>query len=156
VGFTGADTLPAVDHVVAFVPVSTGYSYVYLWNGVGGSLPAGSSSWPGIAMTEKYDANWWKVDLTGITSTMIIFNANSAPQTSDLAITHPGIGGSGPVIPRCMIPSPLYQWVDSAKFVAEGKIKVIANVQDQDFRLLEGTTEVPIRDRRGSSGRHLS
>jgi pullulanase len=142
VGFTGADTLPAVDHVVAFVPVSTGYSYVYLWNGVGGSLPAGSSSWPGIAMTEKYDANWWKVDLTGITSTMIIFNANSAPQTSDLAITHSGYWWFWTSDSKMHDTVPLYQWVDSAKFVAEGKIKVIANVKIKDFRLLEGTTEV--------------
>ena len=140
--FEGAESLPAVDHVVAFVPVSTSYTHVYLWNGVGGSLPAGSSSWPGVAMTEKYDANWWKVDLTGITSTMIIFNKAGSPQTSDMSITHSGYWWFWNSDSTMHDSVPLIQWVDTAKFTAEGKIKVIANVKIKDFKLLEDTTEV--------------
>jgi pullulanase len=138
VGFTGADNLPAVDHVVVFVPISTGYKNVYLWNAVGGSLPAGSSNWPGVALSTKYDDNWWKVDLTGITSTNIIFNVPS-PQTADMTITHSGYWWFWTSDDNVHDSVPVSEWVDAAVFTDGSNMLAIANVQIQSFKLYEGS-----------------
>lgn len=138
VRFTGADTLPAIDHVVVFVPTSTAYKNVYLWEGTPGALPTGSSDWPGVALTQKYDDSWWKVELTGITATNIIFNAPS-PQTADMKITHAGYWWFWTSDNNVHDSTPVTTWVDSAKFTGETTLKVLANTPIKSFELYEGS-----------------
>jgi type I pullulanase len=141
VPFSGAESLPETDHVVVFCPVASGYTNVYLWDGKGAdgkaaTLPTGSSSWPGIAMSEKYDENWYKVDLTGVVSTNIIFNASV--QTKDMAITHKGYWWFWTSDGDVHDTTPVKDWVDTAMFASEGKISVIANHAVKSFKLYEG------------------
>ncbi|MDY5440831.1 MAG: starch-binding protein, partial [Candidatus Enteromonas sp.] len=76
------------DKIVAFCPVSAGYSNVYNWVRADGQPDTPFSDWPGVAMTEKYDDNWYQVTYEGYTDLWIIFNGSG--QTQDMHMDHPG------------------------------------------------------------------
>ena len=87
--FSGAESLPTLGdkEIVAFCPISSGYTNVYNWTRTStGDTPF--ASWPGTPMTEKYDDKWYKVTYQGYEDLWIIFNG--AGQTRDMEITHPG------------------------------------------------------------------
>jgi len=135
--FAGADSLPSIDSVVAFCPVSSTYNNVYLWDS-DGTLPTGSSTWPGIAMTKNYDDTWYEVDLASSTKTNIIFNKSGSPQTQDMSITHSGYWWFWLSDGNIHDTVPATAWIQTAKFSAEGVITVVSNVNMTSFSLYEG------------------
>jgi len=79
---SGITTLATGTFVVYFKTPSTWTKtpYVYYWGG-----DCGTSAWPGKVMTAAAEigTGWWKFTFTG-TTTKLIFNNNSSPQTADL------------------------------------------------------------------------
>lgn len=60
--------------------------YAYAWST---TASTNQGAWPGKIMTSEGN-NWYKIVFTGISSTNIIFNNNSSPQTTDLFIDKEG------------------------------------------------------------------
>jgi uncharacterized repeat protein (TIGR02543 family) len=83
------DSLPTVDHIVVFAPVSMTYTYVYYW--VTGASDQ-NAPWPGVKMTVwSGSADWYMVDMAGLTKGNIIFNeGQGGKQTADLALPESG------------------------------------------------------------------
>jgi len=143
VAFTGAESLPSVDHVVVFCPVASTYTNVYLWDAYdadkkSATLPTGSTGWPGVAMKDKYDDNWYKVELTGVATANIIFN-NGSSQTKDMAIAHAGYWWFWTSDGDVHDSVPVSEWVDKALFTSEGHLSVVANKAVKSFTLYEGS-----------------
>jgi len=144
--FTGADKLPTVDHAVAFCPSSLGWSNVYIWSATmkdGTVVDAAESlfgGWPGKAMTTQYDESWFQVDLGDIVKTNIIFNGTG--QTADMTISGPGYWWYWTTDGKMHNQVPPKYWVDSANFLSEKSVKVIANVNIASFDFYEGETKL--------------
>lgn len=125
--------------IVAFCPVSTGYTNVYNWVTASGQ-PAGSfDSWPGKAMSEKYNEQWWKCEYEGYSNLNIIFNkGNGGAQTADMAMTHEGYWWFWESDKTMHDSVPEGLWIDQAKFLDEDTIRLVTSVKMNSFKLYEG------------------
>ena len=135
--FDGADKLPTLGEkeIVAFCPVSAGYSNVYNWTRSStGDTPF--ADWPGTPLTEKYDDKWYKVTYQGYEDLWIIFNG--AGQTRDMEITHPGYWWFWESDKDIHDSTPVKSWLDSARFVDGQTLRIIGSTNISSFKLYEG------------------
>jgi len=140
--FEGADTLPALNEheMVAFCPVSAGYSNVYNWvHNATGDTPL--ASWPGTAMTTKYDNNWYKVNYSGYDDLFIIFNG-AGKQTRDMHMTHGGYWWFWESDADIHDEAPVKSWLDSAKFIDYGEVRLVSNAAISSFELYEDENKI--------------
>lgn len=128
------------DKIVAFCPVSAGYSNVYNWVRADGQPDTPFSDWPGVAMTEKYDDNWYQVTYEGYTDLWIIFNGSG--QTQDMHMDHPGYWWFWQSDADIHDSTPISSWLDSATFVDEKTIRVVGSKKITSFVLKEGGKEI--------------
>lgn len=143
-GFDGAETLPTLDEnvYVAFCPVSSGYSYVYTWyTDAGGTTTQFHGSWPGTAMNEYYDDNWYRVEYTldpAYDKLNIIFNAGSGgAQTADLVMEEPGYYWFYPGDGDVKAEAPTSSYIKSAAFTDASTIKVLCSYNVTNVTLYE-------------------
>jgi len=139
--FVGADTLPELgeNEIVAFCPVSAGYTNVYNWTRSGtGDTPF--AAWPGSPLVDKYDANWYQVKYQGYDDLWIIFNGSG--QTQDMHMTHAGYWWFWESDKDMHDTLPSASWLDSAKFVDEDTIRIVGSTDITKFSLYEGDKEL--------------
>jgi pullulanase len=96
--------------------------------------------WPGKAMTTKAasDSTWYEIDLTGYTSSMIIFNGGS--QTADLTMPSSGYYWYWPSDGLMHTSVPAQSWIQYARFIDSNTIQVVANKNITSFTVKEGET----------------
>ena len=143
--FSDADkaALPQLgeNEIVAFCPVSTGYTNVYNWTrGEGGDKPF--YKWPGVKMTEKFNDKWFKVTYTDINDLWIIFNLNDNVKTPDMHMDKAGYWWYWETDHDMHQDTPVAYYIDTARFVSEDTIRVVANEKVTSFTITENDQEL--------------